>query len=114
MMSLGSEVKGGRRTLCVLPVRILMRCSLVIRVWWDTVLNAAEKLSRIRAAVSPRSRRVVKSSVAAIKVVSVLWLLRNPDCEASRRLFLSRCSVSWWLIAFLRTFEGKGSREMGR
>ena len=47
MMSLGSEVKGGRRTLWVLPVRkeaihlrasfwIPTRCNLLIRVWWDT------------------------------------------------------------------------------
>lgn len=54
------------------------------------------------------------SSVAAMRAVSVLWLLRNPDWGESRVLFSSRNCVSCLLTIFSMTFTGNGSREMSR
>lgn len=83
VISLGSDMNGGRWILSALPVKkegihlsaptwMPMWWSVSISVWWDTVLKDAKRLRRIKAAVSPWSRRVQMSSVAAIRVVSVL------------------------------------------
>lgn len=125
MMFLDSKVNCDSRTLWVLPVRKevidpLEGVSLdsdVVKsfdgVWWDTVLNTAEWLRKIKAAVSPQWRRVLMLLVTAIRAVSVLWLVLSMDWEMSRRLLFSRCSVSWGLLVFSSTLVGKGSREMG-
>lgn len=52
------------------------------------------------------------SSVEAMRAISVLWLDQKLDWEVSSRLFLSRFSVSWWFMAFSRTFTGNGRSEM--
>ncbi|KAJ1179168.1 hypothetical protein NDU88_004404 [Pleurodeles waltl] len=120
-----SEWNGRRRTLWVLPVRkevtqsrALSRILALLRhkrrVWWQTVLNAPERSRRMRAAVSQLSSMVLMSSVAAMRAVLVLWLLRNLDWEGSRVQFFSRKRVSCLLTAFSMTFAGKGSREIGR
>ncbi|KAJ1170072.1 hypothetical protein NDU88_001953 [Pleurodeles waltl] len=82
MILVASDRKGGRRTLWVLPVgkeviqsRALSRIPAswrhVRRVWRQTVSKAAERSRRMRAAVSPLSSKVLMSSVAAMRAVSV-------------------------------------------
>ena len=84
-----------------------------MRVWCETMSKVAERSSSIRAAVWPWSRRVRMSSVVASRAVSVLPLLQKPGCEESRRLWVSKYSDSWELIAFSMTLAGNGNREMG-
>lgn len=59
---------------------VLASWSLVAWVQWETVLNAAERSSRMRAAVSPWSRRD-QMSVVASRVVSMLWASKTLLCQ---------------------------------
>ncbi|KAJ1088225.1 hypothetical protein NDU88_001384 [Pleurodeles waltl] len=59
----------------------------VCSVQWEMVLKAADKSRRMRASVSPLSRGMRMSSLVVRRAVSVLWLLRKPECEGSRLLF---------------------------
>ncbi|KAJ1140126.1 hypothetical protein NDU88_006486, partial [Pleurodeles waltl] len=51
--------------------------------------KAAERSRRMRATVLPLSTLVLMS-VQAMRVVSGLWFLRNPDWEALNMLFSSK------------------------
>lgn len=53
-------------------------------------------------------------SVTARRAVSVLWFFLKPNWEESRMLFSSMKEASWLFTAFLMTFAGYGSKEIGQ
>ena len=102
-----SKEKGARLTYWVLPVSkeqiqwrdghwIPMLCRHQMRMEWETILNAAERSRRMRAAVSPLSRIMQMSSVATMRAVSLLWLRKYPDCYA-KQLVVGEASVHEFL-----------------
>ena len=106
----GSEINGGQETVCCLSDRKECRHlradllnqnleSLGKRTGWDSVSNAALRPKRTRAAKSPLSRIICRSSVMARRADSVLWAgLHSPIemgqaknyLQGTRNLFI-RC-----------------------
>ena len=95
----------------MIPKLVCRRCR---RMEWSTVLKAAEKSRRIRAAESPQSTAWMMSDSTSRTAVSVEWPVRNTDYNSGRRSADVRYFISWLTPRRSRSFDSTDRFEIGR
>ena len=88
-------------------------CKRVRRMLWSIVLNAADKLSKVRKETWPSSALPRRQFVMSKRAVSVLWCAWYADWKVSERLLANRWPQSWCSTNFSSTLERNGTFDTG-